>query len=51
MESDGLVGRRWSEKFEALAGDDDKEKEEEEGRKKRDGVWDVVEANYKWRGG
>ena len=51
MESDGLVGRRWSEKFEVIAGDDEEEREEEEERKKRDGVWDVVEANYKWRGG
>ena len=33
MESDGLVGRRWSEKFEAIAGDDDKERKEEEERK------------------
>ena len=27
MESDGLVGRRWSEMFEVIAGDDEEERE------------------------
>ena len=35
MESDGLVGRRWSEMFEAIAGDDDKERRRRRRRRGR----------------
>ena len=36
MESDGLVGRRWSEKFEVIAGDDEEEKRRRRRRGRRE---------------